>query len=629
MTVLAHTLRKAAALLAAACSAVAASAQVTTTPAYVAPQSTPVAAYAASPASGYAQHPMHSGVTNQPAYGGQPAYGQPAYGQPTQGFAAPSQTVQQAQPTTQAAYGQPAYQQPAYTPPAYATPRLADASQSTTPIIAPTQAIPAANHSPPAAMAVGHSAPAVQSHPSVSWEGYAGVSTNAGCAVPACGDAGCGVGGCGVGGCDLGSCYPNKRKRQWFGGLYYILLDRVDTGRKQVAYLTDTAGFTPGDDYYYQPTDVGLFTDDANLDVMHGAEIRFGSTFGPSDPCTCQPRFAWEVAYWGLDTSEAEAFLILDGAVSSTFTNRIYGTLEKAGLQYDIGAGNQPANELHDQGVPADGDVFANDVRILGTRVRRRFTAQNLELNFWRFGNPECGSACGGGGLGGVLQGGGAACGDSCGVGACGIASCGSSRPPRRFFINGLLGVRYFRVDDDLGIDTQFTLVDGVGDPQTGFGDTYTGFGDSIGTIIEGYEVDNQLVGFQLGCSMNWLIGCKWNLFADSNFGIYGNNAEVAKGIFIGGGGVASYEEGGGSFSFVRESETNVAFLGELRTGVAYQVTNNCRLSAAYRFIGAGGMALAESQIPQNFSNSSLVSQVNADDSLILHGLQLGAEYQY
>ncbi|MEM9702468.1 MAG: BBP7 family outer membrane beta-barrel protein, partial [Planctomycetota bacterium] len=363
---------------------------------------------------------------------------------------------------------------------------------------------------------------------------------------------------------------------------------------------------------------------------LHGAEVRFGSTFGPTDPCTCGHRYAWELAYWALDDQSSDAWLRLSDPVGSGNPLRIYGTLDKRGLQYDIDGGGivydpSPADEYYDNGVPADGDVSANDVRILAFRVRRRFSAQNLELNFWRFGSPECQTPLLAGALGGS-----AGCGDGC----YGGAPCKPARPPRRFFINGQAGVRYFRVDDDLGLDTQFTLVDGAGDVVTGgavtWNDSYTSFpADEIGVLIEDIETNNELVGLQLGCSMNYLIGCKWNLFADTNFGIYGNNADVYQRLVVGGPGAAAYTESGGEFSSVRYSASDVAFLGELRTGVAYQLTCNCRLSAAYRFIGAGGLALSHSQIPSNYANENIITHVNADDSLILHGLQLGAEFKY
>jgi len=558
------------------------------------------------------------------------------------------------------AYQQPA---PAYAAPAYAYPRVAQAAE----LPAPTETLqaeqPEAPTSPDAygAPSANYSAPVTQAPAApMQYEGsYAQPTGHA--SYPPASDA-CATGDCEAGyapttvgygaydngyapacdpapACDLGVARP---KRQWFAGVYGLYLDRAgDDAKRMVAYMTDTGVWTPppGDPGYYpMPSDPTLFTADAGDDGQFGGEIRFGSTFG-CDPCGCGQPFAWEVGYWALDDDSSSATLILPGTLSSTNTQRLYSTFDYSGLMADLdGAGTTWDNRpiYQDDGMPADRDTDANDVRILGVRVRQRFQVQNLELNFWRFGTPAAAPSCGIGCYD--------SCNTGCDTGACGVTGCGPQacapcqpcRPPRRFFINGLAGVRYLRVDDDFGLDWQQAPVDTdpasptYGDPPSGWPATYSGLSmDDNSVFFSDYEADNELVGFQLGCSMNWLFGCRWNVFADTNFGVYGNNAEVYKRVYGGGASVVTWANGGGPVA-VRGSETTVSYVGELRAGLGYQVSGNCRLTAAYRFIGIGGVALGVEELQNTvWANPEVASHIDTNNSIILHGLQTGVEFKY
>lgn len=571
---------------------------------------------------------------------------------------------------------------PAYaTQPSYGYPRVAQAGELPTPAetVAPSVE-PVTPVTPAVPYTAGHQHATTYSQPM----SYSAPSASAGCATGQCGTSyssapvatyatpvsgDCGAtygGGCYSQGCDYGSCDAAPacsvsapvRRRQWFGGIYGLYMERAgDQSKAAVAYLTDTAAWTPpvgATGYYMQPSDTCLHTTDAGYDSMFGAEIRFGSTFG-GDACGCAPTCAWEIGYWALGDDESSAQLTLPGAVSSTYTPRLYSLYNYNGLYADLdGAGTDWTNRpiYTDDGRPASLDLFDSDVRILGVRVRQRFSMQNLELNFWRFGTPTCAPSLGGGRIASRLHSGAAACGvgsygggcdpcgyDSCGVGAgCAPVACAPSRPPRRFFINGLMGVRYLRVDDDFGLDWQFADVDVPPSGNAGnvpvrtppWTASYTGFpADSNQVIFSDYEAENELVGFQLGCSMNWLVGCKWNVFADTNFGIYGNNADVYKRVYGGGASEVTFYNGGGA-AVAHGSETTVSTLGELRTGVGYQVTCNCRLTVAYRLMGITGVALGAEEFQNtNWSNAETASHIDVNNSIVVHGLQTGVECKY
>lgn len=618
------------------------------------------------------------------------------------------------------AYGQPAssyYQQAQLAPPTYGYPRVAqagdlpapaeavkaDAAQAAAPVTpAPPMTAPAATYTAPAPQA-SYAAPAAAMPYNGGYEQAASHTTyqaaptatvaSSGCATGDCGatspapamaapvanygtsyaaPADCGYGSApavsysapcysGAPSCDLG--IPAAPSRQWFGGFYGLFMQRDDPGKSAAVLIVEdvTAITTP----YYAPTSGTnasfLFTSDAQVDGQFGGEVRFGSTFG-ADPCNCNQMFAWEVGYWGLEEDESQATALMTTPLGPTNNRRLYGQINYAGLEYDRdGAGAtyayRPINEYMDYQIPVE-NAAPNDIRVVGQRLRQSFQAQNLELNFWRFGTPTTGASLGGGRLAGGLAGvrgrlgaGGSACGGygagscgtgSCGTGSCGIDACGGGygcgpaacapcRPPRRFFINGLAGLRYFRMDEDWQNAVQFSVVDPTTNtPNAGEHTQYSGGfppGDDA-TLFHDIETDNRLIGFQLGCSMNWLVGCKWNFFADSNFGVYNNDINVYQRVYNDGGGVVRFV-GDGTSVAVRSSRNEVATIGELRLGVGYQVSCNCRLTAAYRLMGVSGVALAVEQVQGNFQNRELLSHIDGNDSILLHGLQTGVEFKY
>lgn len=586
------------------------------------------------------------------------------------------------QPTVQPAT-QPAVSQPTATYAAapgqvattYPYPRVAQTSELPAPTeSAPAQAIEPIPGAAPAASAMPYdggyqgattySAPATTTSGGCATGNCGATPTQHVMAAPATQSAPCDYGAaatnyCGPAvdysyaptGCDLGGSYcaaPARPRRQWFVGLYGLYMERDNPGKAITAFRVEdeSAIVTP----YYPPATVDFIsTSQTDVDGEFGGEVRFGSTFGCADPCGGGQPFAWEIGYWALGDNESQTSSTITTAITGAAPDpRIYGAMNYGGLEYDRDAGGtwtyRPLNDYYDYQSPVENNA-PDDIRVLGVRIRQRFEVQNLELNFWRFGHPVAspglgvggGRLAGIGGVGGTCGAGGCgggACGvGGCNAGACGVNACGSCRPPRRFFINGLAGVRFFRTDEFWQSAIQFTTVDGTGEP-TGGADgndpsAYTGFPvDDDNVIFHDVEVDNQLVGFQLGCSMNWLVGCKWNFFCDSNFGVYNNDTEVYQRVFSGGDGTIRFVNGGADAA-VRTSRQDVAFLGEARLGAGYQISCNCRLTAAYRLMAVSGVALGVEQVPASFNNSQVLNHIDNNDSLVLHGLQSGVEWKY
>jgi hypothetical protein len=407
---------------------------------------------------------------------------------------------------------------------------------------------------------------------------------------------------------------------QWFGGLYWLFMNRDDGEFRRLTAQLDDPGAYP---YYPTADEIVLTTDSVDHDFRSGFEVRFGSTicnngwyeddcygygdsYGGCEQSCATATFAWEVGYWLLDDDLNSAQVVDDNVDDGL--RRIYGMKNFAGIQYN----GEPVNLWYDYQVPVEdpatppwGSVPA---RVIAQRVRSNFRAQNLELNFLRF--PICGvSSCGYGSSG---------CDDCHGYGA---AAC-EPACESPFTMVTLCGFRYLRVDDDF----QYATMWATGGPGAWVPPAYTPW-DGVGELYYDVNVDNHLAGFQLGANMNYCISCKCNVFWNTNFGLYNNHIESYQRVY-GELGSATWV-GSGEDVTINADKDDVAFLGEMQVGGSYDFTCNWRGILAYRAIAVSGVALSVDQIPEDFSTPEHVALINSDGSLIIHGLQTGLECRY
>jgi hypothetical protein len=437
---------------------------------------------------------------------------------------------------------------------------------------------------------------------------------------------------------------------QWFGGVYALLMTRDNPDFRRLTIQVDNPTYP----YYPTPDVTVLSMPHADHDYREGIEVRFGSTFsvggsscdtdcgpygyggygdssgygggyghgsgyGDCGGCGCQQDYAWEVGYWILDDDINEV-IVIDAI--PTDTNRIYGMKNFAGLEYNRDGGGvnyRPVNHYYDYQIPVrtpgtpwdNGD--ADDIRVLAQRVRTNFKAQNLELNFLRL-PMVCGSSCGYG-SGGYDECGG-------GYGNCEPVACGSP-----FSVTALCGVRYIRIDDDVEYSTKFG--DWAAGPPVTVTPAYTPFDyQSDNELFYDVNVDNHLTGFQLGANMNYCISCKCNLFWDTNFGVYNNHISSYQRVYSGGGGTVRLVNGGGDAA-VESDKDDIAFVGEMRLGGSYDFTCHWRGVIAYRAVGLSGVALSVDQMDNDFANEEELALIDSDGSVVIHGVQVGAECRY
>ncbi len=142
-------------------------------------------------------------------------------------------------------------------------------------------------------------------------------------------------------------------------------------------------------------------------------------------------------------------------------------------------------------------------------------------------------------------------------------------------------------------------------------------------------EVENDLLGFQLGGRTEHCLSERIRLNISTKFGFYNNQIYHRQSITDIFGNYAVVNTGGstGELHNVVNNKNDVAFLGELDLGLLCQITQRTRFSFGYRAIGIGGVALAPDQIPRNFADSCEACRIDSNGSLILHGAYAGLDF--
>ena len=179
------------------------------------------------------------------------------------------------------------------------------------------------------------------------------------------------------------------------------------------------------------------------------------------------------------------------------------------------------------------------------------------------------------------------------------MACCG-------FELEWIFGTRYFRFDENW----DFSSVDAGND----FGDDPTQEGH--------YNIDmeNSMIGLQIGTMARWQLGSRWGLRAGQKVGIYANNVSHRS---------QGYRGDGASAFNIASTKNEVSFLAELDLGLDYEISCRWRAFATYRAVAVSNVALADDQVPQFISDAAGIADIDTNGHLILHGLLVGAEYRF
>jgi hypothetical protein len=179
-------------------------------------------------------------------------------------------------------------------------------------------------------------------------------------------------------------------------------------------------------------------------------------------------------------------------------------------------------------------------------------------------------------------------------------------------------GVRYVRFDEDFLYSSD--VVDRV----------FTGDPEEVHYAI---DVQNNLVGFQLGGQANYCVGPRLSLFANTKVGFFGNHMNQHSQIY-GSNGQAVVDgvlnEWAGQGVDTSGTRTGYSMIGDLMIGGNWCLNSCWSINAGYRLVGINGVALATNQIPNDFVAAlDGGSIVNPNGCVILHGAFAGLSYCY
>ncbi len=426
--------------------------------------------------------------------------------------------------------------------------------------------------------------------------------------------------------------------KPYFAGGGVLLFHRVDDDNVNLAYNTN------------DPSGNLLGTRDARSGLMPGFEVFMGRYFNCG-------RNAFMGSYWGLFPEDEMATVTTNGGEDLRSRYQFTGArMRPFGSYEDTAVYNWYDTYVNPN--PAAGDDDNTTSR--AQRIDRSSNYQNIEGNLLGFMTGGAarsfylpttgtvfsgtrglqggyGAGFGGGYGGGCGYCGGGGCGacgggNSCGAGSCGPSNCGSCNtcPPTRFAtgpccltpgcgsrlnMTWLAGVRYFRFKDTLSYASSLS-------------DTYFGSGND--DIYYDSRVVNDLIGGQIGGIMNFCTGRRASLYALTKMGVYGNHARFNSDLGTHNGHSAYVSNGGVEQNYmISSSKTDVAFLGELGTGVNYRLTSKWSANVGYRAIAVSGVATAVDQLPINMTHLGNASNFDNNSALILHGVNLGAQYNY
>ena len=141
-------------------------------------------------------------------------------------------------------------------------------------------------------------------------------------------------------------------------------------------------------------------------------------------------------------------------------------------------------------------------------------------------------------------------------------------------------------------------------------------------------DVENRLLGFQLGARADRCLTGGFSLSLGCKFGIYNNDIYSRQSINDGAGGYGVATAGAytGNDYNLSAREDEFATMGELDLGLNWQISQCWRANVGYRVFGVSGVALAPDQIPYNFQTFNATNNIKSNGDLLLHGAYFGVE---
>ncbi len=390
--------------------------------------------------------------------------------------------------------------------------------------------------------------------------------------------------------------------KPWFFGGGVLLFNRVDDRDIPLSFFDA--------DY---ASDV-LSTRDAR----HGTAPGFEATVGRYFNCG---RNAIAATYWGVFPDDEEA--LRAGAAAGNYRSRLpFGFVTLPDNPTTVAVDPYDAYDWYDaawtHALQRSSEYHNLEVNLLGFGVggaARNFNRCTSGTLFsGKHGKRSGCGYCGGAGCG--------SCGSACGTSRYATGPCGLTAPPcgSRLNLTWIAGLRYFRFEDNLTFAS--SLQDSVINRATD--DLY-------------YDVNttNDLVGFQLGSRADYCLGKRINMYGTAKVGIYGNRSTLYSRIatefqtaYLNDTRTPVNPNNNQAYLF-DESKTQVAFLSELGSGVGVRISPKWTATVGYRAVIASGVATAPDNVRTAFANYEDIRDFDNHGTLILHGVNIGALYNF
>jgi hypothetical protein len=382
--------------------------------------------------------------------------------------------------------------------------------------------------------------------------------------------------------CTTTSCAPAIQSLSpWIFGANGLVFNRLDSDCTALTYNSN------------DPTDALLCTRLVDMPNTGGFELSAGRYFGCG-------RYALMGSYWGVFSAQQEAVVYGSPTVE---------LMPALGFTYDSPWGGSTAGiRMASQWV----SDWYNQANV--HRVTREQTFQNAEINFVSFAlGGGARQPYGPGASSGLFSG---TCSDDCGPGPTGACAPWYGAQCSRLRLNMFAGLRWFQFQDQL---------------EFGASDTDAVFDYSNDDFFYRNEVTNNLFGGQLGATATWCTGRHVNLFTGTSFGVYNNRMSLQS--YAGTANeiatiVSANAFNGQQYSFSAH-DNDIAVLGEGNVGAGFRITRGWTANVGYRLVGVSGVATSVSQIPRDFANLNSAWHLKNDNSILLHGLTVGAAYNF
>ncbi len=397
--------------------------------------------------------------------------------------------------------------------------------------------------------------------------------------------------------------------RNWFGGSNVLLMNYADNCRQRLVFDVGA------------PSQTRLTTDDADFDLLVGGEFFAGRYFGCG-------RYALVGSYWFLNPNDQSTTITVP--VGSDY-NAHMPNLDRAYVDLN-----------NDNALTAGEDMATLFNAATAYRVSRDMSFNNVELmvvgfgigGAARLGVPGCNSGACGVGLGAGGYGSGACGNGACGNGACG--DCNSCQPcaPARGCVGGPCGPLAPACSSRM----RFTYGNGIRWLQ--FKDNFefaasravAGYTNTDDDLYYNTNVTNDLLGYQFLGRLDYCLGHRLSMYASSKAGIYVNNIDFSSRLGTGARNATPtnfYPVLAGQNIMVNNSDTGLAFLGELDLGANYNLTPCWTINGGYRIMGVSGVATAIGQMADDVANLNEAGYICSDKTVILHGAYIGATYNW